>query len=65
MFVAASENYRILTEAKRESSVLYGPVASIAPAVLPEIMKKVDALNSNETDVTPEESPAETRLPTE
>src|SRR5690606_39832702 len=42
MFVAASENYRILTEEKREASVLYGPVAMIAPAILPAIMKEVE-----------------------
>jgi len=65
MFVAASENYRILTEEKRDSSILYGPVAAIAPAVLPTIMKEVDDLNSDDSEITPEESPAETELPTE
>lgn len=65
MFVNASENYRILTEEKRDSSKLYWPVASIAPAVLPTIMKEVDNLNLDETDFTPEESPAETELPKE
>mgnify|MGYP000097228685 CR=1 FL=1 len=65
MFVNASENYRILTEEQRDSSILYGPVAAIAPAVLPTIMKEVDNLNTDETEVTPEGSPAETEPPTE
>ncbi|CAM3337215.1 CvpA family protein [Aequorivita lipolytica] len=65
MFVNASKDYRILTEEKRDSSILYGPVASIAPAVLPTIMKEVDNLNINDSEITPEESPGETELPIE
>ena len=65
MFVNASENYRILTEEKRDSSKLYWPVASIAPVLLPTIMKEVDNLNVDETYITPEESPAEIELPKE
>ena len=60
MFVNASEDYKILNEEKRNTSILYGPVASLAPAVLPAIMKKVD-----ETLITPEESSDESELPTE
>jgi membrane protein required for colicin V production len=42
MFVNNSENYRILTTEQRDSSMLYKPVAYIAPALLPTIMKEVD-----------------------
>lgn len=45
MFVNNSEDYRILTEQQRDASYLYHPVASIAPAILPEIMKKVDEMD--------------------
>lgn len=45
MFVNSSEEYRILSPEKREASVLYAPVASLAPAILPTIMKEVDELN--------------------
>ncbi len=65
MFVNNSDNYRILTPEQREASVLYEPVAKIAPAILPVIMKEVDDLNSDETEVTPEGSSAETEPPTE
>ena len=65
MFVNASENYRILTEDKRESSLLYTPVAAIAPAVLPAIMKEVDNLNIENPEINPKESPDETGLPDE
>ncbi|HPE82196.1 MAG: CvpA family protein [Aequorivita sp.] len=65
MFVNASENYRILTEEKRESSLLYTPVAAIAPAVMPAIMEEVDNLNSDNPEIVPKESPDETGLPEE
>ena len=42
MFVNASEDYRILSQEERDSSLLYGPVALLAPAILPEIKKHVD-----------------------
>lgn len=42
MFVNASDTYRILSPEKRDSSILYGPVALLAPAILPEIKKHVD-----------------------
>lgn len=45
MFVSASENYTILSPEQREASVLYEPVASIAPAILPAILKEVDELD--------------------
>lgn len=65
MFVNASENYRILTEEKRDSSTLYAPVAAIAPAILPKIMKEVENLNLDTPEISPEKSPDETGLPTE
>ncbi|WP_310993389.1 CvpA family protein [Aequorivita marina] len=45
MFVNASEDYRILSPEQRADSVLYEPVASLAPAILPAIMNEVDELN--------------------
>lgn len=45
MFVNASEEYSILSPEKREASMLYEPIASIAPAILPAIMKEVDELD--------------------
>jgi membrane protein required for colicin V production len=42
MFVNASESYSIMSEEKRESSALYGPVASIGPLILPHILKEVN-----------------------
>lgn len=53
MFVNASENYRILTPEQREDSVLYAPVASLAPAILPTIMKEVDELNIDIPGINP------------
>ncbi|WP_026452090.1 CvpA family protein [Aequorivita capsosiphonis] len=45
MFVNASEDYRILSPEQRADSILYAPVASLAPAILPAIMQEVDDLN--------------------
>jgi membrane protein required for colicin V production len=42
-----------ISEEKKEDSKLYGPIASIAPMVLPQIIEKFHALKqdkSNETD---------------
>lgn len=51
MFVDASETYSIMSEEKRESSVLYGPVASLGPLILPHILKEVDNFrNENNTE---------------
>ncbi len=44
MFVNSTNNYRILSPEKRDSSILYEPIASIAPSILPEIMTHVDDL---------------------
>lgn len=59
MFVNASQNYRILSPEKRDASVLYKPVASIAPLILPSIMKEVENLNIYGTEITPKENPDE------
>ncbi len=45
MFVNASEHYRILTREKQDSSILYGPVASLAPAILPAIERHMEEMN--------------------
>ena len=59
MFVNASEEYRILDQKRRDASVLYDPVASIAPAVLPAIINEVDELKDTE-DLFPQGEPLET-----
>src|SRR5690554_141108 len=45
MFVKASEYYSVLSEEDREASILYAPVASLAPAILPEIQKSVTEID--------------------
>lgn len=45
MFVNNSENYSILSSEKRESSILYYPIAAIAPAILPAIEKHIEELD--------------------
>lgn len=65
MFVNASENYTILSEKQREESILYGPVAMIAPAILPAIMKEVEEYNESDAEFLDEKSPAETELNSE
>src|SRR5690606_27852529 len=62
MFVNASENYRILSPEKRDSSILYAPVAAIAPAILPKIMKEVDDLNLPK--INPADEHSETEMDT-
>lgn len=59
MFVNASENYRILSEEERESSVLYKPVASLAPAILPTIMEEVKGIEMDEMDILDKTIPSE------
>lgn len=39
MLINASENYRFLSPEQTESSTLYKPIASIAPAILPTIQQ--------------------------
>lgn len=45
MFANASEYYSVLSEEDREASILYAPVASLAPAILPEIQKSVKEID--------------------
>ncbi|WP_347373570.1 CvpA family protein [Aequorivita sp. Q41] len=65
MFVNASESYRILSEEQRDASVLYAPVAMIAPAILPTLMKEVEEFNDSDYDILNEKSPVETELESE
>jgi len=65
MFINASENYRILTEEQQQDSVLYGPIAMIAPAILPKIIKEVEELNTEDEDFLNEKSPEKTELNSE
>jgi membrane protein required for colicin V production len=41
MYVNVSERYSILSEEEREESLLYEPVASLAPLILPHILREV------------------------
>ena len=54
MFINSSEKYTILSEEDRQESILYGPVASIAPSVLPEIIREFKRLKDE--DQPPSES---------
>lgn len=45
MFVNSSENYSILTAEKRDTSILYHPIAALAPAILPTIEKHIEDLD--------------------
>ncbi len=49
MFLNASTNISglLITSQKKESSLLYQPVATIAPLLLPNIIKEVDKLQIN------------------
>lgn len=48
MLVNASENYTIVSEEQRNESILYKPVASLAPLVLPHILQEVDELRDED-----------------
>ncbi len=48
MFVNASPTFSILSEEDRADSVLYTPVASLAPLVVPYILNEVDAFDNEE-----------------
>ena len=56
MFVNASDSFSILSEEDREESILYGPVASIGPVILPNIIREVKKIteDDDETDSLPE-----------
>jgi len=53
MFMNASKNMSglIISEEKKESSLLYEPVAMIAPIVLPNILKEVDKFRDEDETV--------------
>ncbi len=50
MFINASKNMSslIISEEKKESSILYEPVAMIAPLLLPNILEQVDSFRNDE-----------------
>ena len=50
MFVNASPSFSILSEEDRETSVLYVPVASLAPLVVPYILKEVEGFEEEEEE---------------
>ena len=54
MFVNASPSFSILSEEDRETSVLYVPVASLAPLVVPYILKEVEGFEEEEEEETEE-----------
>jgi membrane protein required for colicin V production len=58
MFVNASSGLSgyVISEEKKENSTLYAPIASIAPVILPHILKEVDRI---ETQKDEEELPVE------
>ena len=63
MFVNASKNFSglIISEEKKESSILYEPVAMLAPLLLPNILEQVDTFRNNDEGKEPdsEETPIE------
>ncbi len=61
MYVDASEKYSIMTAEKRQESVLYDPVASLAPVILPHILREIDDFNIEaepDLESVPEENQA-------
>ena len=55
MFVNASPTFSILSEEDRDTSVLYAPVASLAPLVVPYILKEVDGIDERDEENEPED----------
>lgn len=51
MFVNSSADYQISTAENRANSILYPPIASLAPAVLPTIMKEVEKLDDENNQI--------------
>ena len=60
MFVNTSEKYQILTAEKRDSSILYHPIAAIAPAILPTIEKHMDDFDLENKLEFPKEKSSDT-----
>jgi len=66
MFVNNSDGYTIMSDKERHESVLYEPVASIAPLVLPTILIGVDRVQEEFEDPTfipQQEKPLNKKLP--
>ena len=58
MYVDASEKYSIMTEEKRQESVLYDPIASLAPVILPHVLREIEDFEL-EAEPDPEPLPEE------
>lgn len=58
MYINASSSLSgfIISEEKKEGSILYPPVASMAPLLMPRILEEVDGLKDELQDVLPKES---------
>jgi len=57
MLINASENYRFLSPKNTESSVLYEPLAAIAPAILPTVKKSWEEFDVHwKPEITPQEN---------
>ncbi|MCT8339462.1 CvpA family protein [Flavobacteriaceae bacterium TK19130] len=54
MLVDASDSYRMVSIEERETSVLYPPVASLAPLVLPQILEEVNDFRNDPPEVLEE-----------
>ncbi|EDM44373.1 hypothetical protein SCB49_05070 [unidentified eubacterium SCB49] len=65
MFINASSvaSGFIISEEKKEASVLYEPVVSLAPLVMPHILEKVDELTPEEEKYIEENPPIEDDIP--
>ncbi len=50
MFVNASPKFSILSEEDRQESVLYKPVASLAPLVVPYILREIDGFEETPSE---------------
>ncbi len=50
LLVNASEEFTILSEEQREASILYPPVASLAPIVLPHLLEGIEELEETESE---------------
>jgi len=63
MFLNASEDLSgyMISEEKKENSILYAPVATLAPLVIPHILKEVEDFNFPQEEEE-EEAPTETSL---
>ncbi|MDC7994868.1 CvpA family protein [Altibacter sp. HG106] len=53
LLVNASEEFTILSEEQREESTLYQPVASLAPLVLPHLLRGIEELEDPEEESPP------------